>query len=212
MKRAKVLLADDHKIVAQALANYLRTEFELVGIVDDGQKMLEQARKTNPDVIVADITMPQLTGLEALRKLRAEGMECKVIFLTMHGEPPLAAEALRAGASGYLLKHSAGEELIAAIHEVLDDKVHLSPLIAKQVLSELSTNRHRDRLTPRQREVLRLIAGGMSMKQAAAELKISPRTIEFHKYEMMEVLGVQSTAELVQYAVYSGLMAETIRT
>jgi DNA-binding NarL/FixJ family response regulator len=203
------LLADDHKILAQALANYLRDEFELVGIVDNGEQLLAVAGQTHPDVVVADISMPRLSGLEALRQMRAQGLECRVIFLTMHGEPELAAEAMRAGASGYLLKSSAGEELIAAIHEVLDDKVHLSPLIAKAVLNELSnrSGRQARKLTPRQREVLKLLASGLSMKQVAGELGLSPRTVESHKYEMMEVLGIKNTAQLVQYAIHSGLTA-----
>jgi DNA-binding NarL/FixJ family response regulator len=163
-------------------------------------------------VIVADISMPLLNGLDAARQLKRDGVTAKIVFLTMHAEAQLAAEAFRAGASGYLLKSSAGEELIAAIHEVIKGHAYVTPLITKDVLSFLmGAARQPDqpaiKLTPRQREVLQLIAEGRTMKEVASILNISARTVESHKYEMMEALGVQTNAELLQYAIKIGLVS-----
>jgi DNA-binding NarL/FixJ family response regulator len=159
-------------------------------------------------VIVADIAMPVMSGLEALRRLRAVKNDAKVIFLTMHTDAELATEAFRAGASGYVLKHSAGEELIAAIREVLQGRIYLTPLITKDVITTLTEPAPKPamKLTPRQRDVLRLIAKGRRMKEIAAILELSTRTVESHKYEMMRSLGVESTAELVRYAIQIGLV------
>jgi DNA-binding NarL/FixJ family response regulator len=203
MRRAWVLLADDHAIVAQGIAALLRDEFDLVGTVGDGKELVEAARRLRPDVVVADISMPVRDGLDALRGLKADGLTPKVIFLTMHAEPRLAAEALRAGACGYLLKQSAGEELITAIREVLQGRVYLTPRIAGQVLATVAEGEAKPgrKLTPRQGEVLRLVADGRTMKQIAATLRLSPRTVEGYKYEMMEALGLQTTAELIRYAL-----------
>ncbi|HEY6403647.1 MAG TPA: response regulator transcription factor [Blastocatellia bacterium] len=210
MSKTKVLLADDHTIVAEGLRSLLEDEFELVGAVRDGRALLEAARKLNPEVIVADISMPLLNGLDAARQLKRDGVAAKIIFLTMHSEAQLAAEAFRAGASGYLLKSSAGEELIAAIHEVVKGRAYVTPLITKDVLNFLMAARQPDqpsiKLTPRQREVLQLVAEGRTMKEIASILNISTRTVESHKYEMMEALGVQTNAELVQYAIKIGLV------
>ena len=212
MNRASVLLVDDHKIVADGLKSLLENDFELVGIVGDGIAMLEAAKRLRPDVIVTDIAMPRLNGLDAVRQLKREGIPAKVIFLTMHSETHLATEAFRVGASGYLLKHSAGDELISAIHEVVKGRVYLSPLITADVLSALSKSSDGSasagpKLTPRQRQVLQLLAEGRTMKEVASILKISTRTVESHKYDMMRELGIQTTAELVQYAVKIGLVA-----
>lgn len=212
MNRARVLLADDHKIVAEGLKSLLEHDFELVGIVGDGIALLDAAKRLHPDVIVTDIAMPQLNGLDAVRQLKREGVASKIIFLTMHSEAHLATEAFRAGASGYLLKHSAGDELISAIHEVVKGRVYLTPLITADVLSALSRPSMREsspgrQLTPRQRQVLQLVAEGRTMKEVASILKISTRTAESHKYDMMRELGIQTTAELVQYAVKIGLVA-----
>jgi DNA-binding NarL/FixJ family response regulator len=209
MRRTKVLLADDHAIVAEGLATLLKGHFDLVGTVGDGQLLLEAARKLRPDVIVADIAMPVLSGLEALRRLKAEGLDARVIFLTMHADAQLATEALRAGASGYVLKHSAGEELIRAIQEVVEGRVYLTPLLIKDVITTLTepATQSAVQLTPRQREVLRLIAEGRRMKEIAATLQLSTRTVETHKYQMMHALGVDSTAALVRYAIQLGLVA-----
>ena len=207
-RRTKVLLADDHAIVAEGLATLLKDHFDLVGTVGNGNELIDLARKLRPDVIVADIAMPVLSGLEALRRLKAARSEAKVIFLTMHADAQLATEAFRAGASGYVLKQSAGEELIAAIQEVLQGRTYLTPLITKDVIAKLTESTPPAvKLTPRQREVLRLIAEGRRMKEIAAILELSTRTVETHKYEMMRGLGVESTAELVRYAIQIGLVA-----
>ena len=209
MRHARVLLADDHTIVAQGLASLLREDFDLAGTVGDGQALLDAAQRLRPDVIVADMAMPVMDGLEALHRLKSARLDAKVIFLTMHADAQLATAALRAGASGYVLKHSAGEELITAIQEVLQGRTYLTPLIAKDVITSLMAPEQQTTvtLTPRQREVLRLIAEGRRMKEIAATLQLSRRTVETHKYEMMRALGVQSTAELVRYAIHLGLVA-----
>ena len=207
-RRTKVLLADDHAIVAEGLATLLKDHFDLLETVGDGSALIDAARKLRPDVIVTDIAMPVLSGLEALRRLKATRNEAKVIFLTMHADAQLATEAFRAGASGYVLKQSAGEELIAAIQEVLKGRTYLTPLITKNVIANLTESTPPTvKLTPRQREVLRLIADGRRMKDIGAILELSTRTVESHKYEMMRALGVQSTAELVRYAIQIGLAA-----
>lgn len=207
-RRTKVLLADDHAIVAEGLATLLKDHFDLLETVGDGSALIDAARKLRPDVIVTDIAMPVLSGLEALRRLKAMRSDAKVIFLTMHADAQLATEAFRAGASGYVLKQSAGEELIAAIQEVLKGRTYLTPLITKNVIANLTESTPPTvKLTPRQREVLRLIADGRRMKEIGAILELSTRTVESHKYEMMRALGVQSTAELVRYAIQIGLAA-----
>jgi DNA-binding NarL/FixJ family response regulator len=209
MPRATLLLADDHALVAEGLATLLKGHFDLVGTVGDGSQLIEAAQELRPDVIVADMAMPVLSGLEALRRLKTEGIDAKVIFLTMYADAQLATEALRAGASGYVLKHSAGEELVRAIQEVVQGRVYLTPLLTKDVITTLTepTTQPPVRLTPRQREVLRLIAEGRRMKEIAAILQLSTRTVETHKYEMMRALGVDSTAALVRYAIELGLVA-----
>jgi DNA-binding NarL/FixJ family response regulator len=207
-RRTKVLLADDHAIVAEGLASVLKDRYDLVGIVADGSELIDAARKLRPDVIVSDIAMPVLGGLEALRRLKMAQSAAKVIFLTMHADAQLATEAFRAGACGYVLKQSAGEELISAIQEVLQGRTYLTPLITRDVIAILteSTPQPAAKLTPRQREVLQLIAEGRRMKEIAAILKLSTRTVETHKYEIMRALKVASTAELVRYAIHIGLV------
>jgi DNA-binding NarL/FixJ family response regulator len=205
MPSTKVLLADDHTIVAQGLESLLKDSFILVGTVRDGRALLEAAARLKPDVIVTDISMPLLNGLDAIRQLKSNGIEAKVVFLTMHADAQLAAEAFRVGASAFVLKQSAGEELIQAIHEVIQGRAYLTPLIAKDMITVLMEAKDQrgevGKLTPRQREVLQLIAEGRTMKEVAGILNISARTAETHKYEMMEVLGVHTTAELVQRAI-----------
>jgi DNA-binding NarL/FixJ family response regulator len=207
MPRATVLLADDHAIVAEGLASLLGREFSLVGTATDGLELLEAARRLRPDVIVADMAMPRLSGLDALRRLRADGLATPMIFLTMHADAQLAAEALRAGASGFVVKHAAGKELIAAIHAVLRGKTYLTTDLAQEVAAALAdpASPGHGRLTPRQREVVRLIAEGRTMKEVAASLGLSPRTVETHKYQIMEALSLRTTAELIRYAIEHGL-------
>ena len=205
MNSTKVLLADDHTIVAQGLQLLLKDSFNLVGTVRDGRALLEAAARLKPDVIIADISMPLLNGLDAVRQLKSNGIEAKVIILTMHADPHLAADAFRAGASGFVLKDSAGEELIQAIREILQGRAYLTPLIAKDMITVLMEAKGEGgseaKLTSRQREVLQLIAEGRTMKEVAGVLNISARTAETHKYEMMSVLGVRTTAELIQCAI-----------
>jgi DNA-binding NarL/FixJ family response regulator len=209
MRRPKILLADDHAIVADGLISLLKDSYELVGAVRDGRQLVDAAKRLRPDVIVADISMPALSGLDALRQLRAEHLDVKVIFLTMHAEKELATEAVRAGASGFLLKQSAGDELLNAIDEVLHGRMYLTPAVTKDVIAGMSAAPLPARtLTPRQRDVLRLIVAGRRMKEIASELNLSTRTVESHKYEMMAALGVESTAELVRYAIQRGLVTD----
>jgi DNA-binding NarL/FixJ family response regulator len=208
MRRARILLADDHKMFAQGLETLLQDEFELLATVEDGQALVDAAIRLAPDVIVVDISMPVLNGFDAVRQLKKKGSKAKIIFLTMHAGTSLVAEAIRCGASGYVLKQSAGEELISAITQVSEGKAYLPPL--RDMEFDHAVDRggsHSPNLTPRQREVLRLIAQGRTMKEIAAQLGISTRTAESHKYEMMEGLGIQTTAELVQYAVQLGLIS-----
>ena len=212
MNKTRVLLADDHAVLVEGLRCLLAGEFELVGSVADGRALVEGARKLNPDVIVTDISMPLLNGLDAVRQLKREGVTSRIIFLTMHDEIQLAAEAFRAGASGYLLKQSAGEELITAIHEVINGRSYVTPLITDDASSFIENVMRQPeqfavRLTPRKREVLQLIAEGYTMKEIASLLNLSTRTVESHKYEIMEMLGVENTAELVQHAIKIGLVS-----
>ena len=187
------------------LTHLLRPEFEVVGVACDGTAMVEMAKQHKPDVIVADISMPNLNGLDAARQLKNSDSNAKIVILTMHADPHLATEAFRAGASAFVLKQSAGEELVKAIHEILQGRAYLTPLIAKDMISILMESKgepsNEVKLTPRQREVLQLVAEGRTMKEVATILSISSRTAETHKYEMMQVLGVKTTAELVQHAI-----------
>lgn len=191
---------------AQGLQSLLVDEFELVGTVADGQALVEKAHQFDPDVIVVDISMPVLNGFDAVRQLKKEGISARVIFLTMHMDDSLVAEAFRCGASGYVLKHSAGEDLVSAIRQVLAGHEYVTPLVAAGEARPATVDRTQNlRLTPRQREVLQLIIEGHTMREIASRLGISTRTAESHKYEMMESLGVESTAELIQYAIKLGL-------
>jgi DNA-binding NarL/FixJ family response regulator len=213
MARASVLLADDHEIVAEGLATLLQREFTLLGTVASGAEMVEAARRLRPDVIVADVTMPGMSGLEALRRLKADGLASKVVFLTMHADAELAAEALRAGASGFVVKRAAGKELIAAIQTVLLGRKYVTPYLAQEVLEMLAEPRAATgRLTPRQRDVIRLLAEGRTMKEIAATLQISPRTAETHKYQALEALGLKTTADLIRHAVEHGLIPRADQT
>lgn len=212
MRKARILIADDHKIVADGLRNILEPEFELVRTVENGRELLEAARKLRPDVIVADISMPLLNGLEAVRQIKKEDENSKVVFLTMHPDVNYAAEAFEAGASGYVLKHSASSELVTAIHEALKGRTYVTPMIAGELMASYKEGTHKrndalTKLSERQREVLQLLAEGKLAKEVGDILNISPRTVEFHKYKMMEFLGIKTSAELVQYAIKHGIVA-----
>lgn len=201
MRRATVLLADDHAIVTDGLVSLLKGQFDVVNAVTNGNQLVAEAIRLRPDVIVADISMPELTGLEALRQLRAKRIDAKVIFLTMHADAHIATEAVRSGASGYVLKHSAGDELVTAIDQVLQGRTYLTPLVVRDVVAGLAAPAGVVELTGRQLEVLRLIVEGRRTKEMAAILNLSPRTVETHKLELTRALGVRSTAELVRYAI-----------
>jgi DNA-binding NarL/FixJ family response regulator len=210
-RRTTVLLADDHAIVKEGLVALLTAhDFEVVGAVGDGQLLIEAARRLRPDVIVTDLTMPGLGGLDVLVQLKAERIQSKVVVLTMHNDGEKAAQALRDGASAFLLKESAGEELVSAIHQVLQGHVYLAPAVTKAVMERMAApdGQSGPTLTARQRDVLRLIAKGQRMKEIAAALQLSTRTVETHKYEMMQVLGLHSTAELVKYAIEHRMVAD----
>jgi len=206
MNRPRILMADDHRIVAEGLRSLLEPEFELIEIVEDGVQMVEAAKRLSPDVILADITMPRLNGLEALERLREANCKAKVVFLTMHKDATYADRALRAGASGFVLKHSASSELVNAIRESLMGRTYVTPAVAES-LQERSASQSKSEakgvfdLTPRQREVLQLFAEGRSAKEVAHSLHISTRTAENHKARIMKLLGLSTTAELVQYAL-----------
>jgi len=205
MKRPRVLLADDHRLLREAFARLLEPDCDVVGAVADGRALLSVAPELRPDIVVLDIAMPLLNGLDAARQLKRVMPEVKVIFLTVSEDPDLAAEAFRAGASGYLLKNSAASELFQAIQEVYQGRSYVTPLATKGLVSnfldEPKPAKKSSELSPRQREVLQLLAEGHTMKEIARILKITPRTVAFHKYSMMEELGVRSSAELVQYAI-----------
>jgi DNA-binding NarL/FixJ family response regulator len=210
MNRTRVLLADDHAMLTDALINLVGQEFDVVGAARDGRKMIEMAREKHPDVIVTDISMPELNGIDAARILRKESLPAKVLFLSMHSELPLVEEAFRAGASGFVLKVCSAEEFIKAIHCVARGATYITPLLAGDLISTLITigapTSRETTLTSRQREVLQLLAEGKTMKEVATILGISTRTSESHKYEMMRQLGVKTTAELIRYAVRSNLV------
>jgi DNA-binding NarL/FixJ family response regulator len=212
MSRPRILIADDHQILAEGLRGLLEPEFEVVGVVADGRELVAAARKLRPDVIVADVTMPSLNGIEAAAQLHDMGVKAKVVFLTMHRDVAYARRALEAGAAGFVLKHSAASELVTAVREALRGQTYVTPMIAGELLQSYreGDSVRRDsvqRLTARQREVLQLFAEGRSAKEVAAVLKIATRTAEFHKARIMEALGLQTTAELVQYAIRNGIIS-----
>jgi len=212
--KPRILLADDHKIVLEGLRGLLEGDFDLLGSVTNGRAMLEQVEHLKPDVVVADISMPLLNGIDAARKLRESGSKVKIVFLTMHPDVSYATRAMEAGASGYVLKHSASDELVEAIHEALAGRIYVSRSLRTPAMEELLTPGRRHiksgiELTTRQREVLQLLAEGKSAKEIAAILDLSPRTVETHKYKMMDDLGVKTTADLVQYAIRHGMVSGT---
>ena len=205
MQKPTVLIADDHTMIVDAFRKLLEPHYEIVGTVADGRALLEKAPALKPDVIIVDIGMPYLNGLAAGQRLKQIIPKAKIIYVTMNEDGDLASEALRGGASGYLLKSSAGSELLKAIHTALRGGSYVTPLI-KQAMEEsfirspIPKSSAR-KLTPRQVEVLQLLAEGRLMKEVAAILGLTPRTVAFHKYRIMETLGVHSNAELIRFAV-----------
>ncbi len=211
MTRARILLADDHRIVTEGLKSILAGQNELIGVVEDGRKMVEAAGTLKPDLIVADINMPLLNGVEALEKLREEGLDIPVVFLTMHRETEYASLALKAGAAGYVLKHAAPEELVQAVRVALDGGTFVSPSVAGELFQATraksrGNDEPRVTLSARQRDILRLLADGRSAKEIAKVLGLSPRTVEFHKYKLMESLDLKNSAELIQFAIKQGIV------
>lgn len=212
MTRPRVLLADDHTIVAQGLSSILEPEYELVGIAENGRELVSEYQRLRPDLVVTDISMPSLNGLEAARKIRQIDPGAKIIFLTMHLDADFATAAFELGASGYLLKHSAVEELKTALSAALMGRVYITPRIAADVLAARAHGRDEstdsgDPLTPRQREVLQLLAEGASNKQIAVTLGVSIKTVEHHKHNIRQKLGLETTAELTRYAIKRGLVS-----
>jgi DNA-binding NarL/FixJ family response regulator len=202
MTRPRVLLADDHALLLGAFEKLLAGECDVVGQVSDGRALVTAADNLKPDLIVLDISMPLLNGLEAGRQIKQKSPGVKLVFLTMNEDADLAAEAMRSGASAYLLKRSAASELLTAIREVMQGRSYITPLVTEGVVGSLQqVDQQVQQLTPRQREVLQLLAEGHSMKEVGNLLNLTPRTVAFHKYRMMEQLKVKSSAELIQYAV-----------
>src|SRR5688572_24744144 len=208
MTKPRVLLADDHRIVAEGLKGLLAEEFELVGIVEDGRAMVAAARELNPDVIVTDISMPQLNGIDALTLLKRDNPNVRVVFLTMHRDAAYARRALEAGALGFVLKHSAPAELVLAVRAALQGRTFITPDLAAEVIRTAQQNDADPlaSLTPRQREILQLLAEGKTAKDIATALSLSTRTVEFHKYALMDTLGMQNSSELVRFAIKHGLI------
>ena len=200
-KRPRVLLADDHSLVAAGISKLLEPDCELLGTVTDGRTLINSANTTHPDVILIDISMPGLNGFEAAREIRKTLPSCKVLFITMHSERDYVQEAFRSGGAGYVFKGSTAEELPIAIREVLNNNLYLTPLIDRRILDEVFRGDARWALTARQREVLQLVAEGHTAKEIGSILHISSKTAEFHKAAIMEKLNLHSTAELTKYAI-----------
>ena len=213
-RRPRVLLADDHTMLLDAFRRLLEPRCEIVGTAGDGRALLELAVSTQPDVIVLDIAMPRLNGMDACAQLSRKMSTARVIFLTANEDPDIAVQAIGLGASGYLLKNSAAGELFTAIEHALAGKTYVTPLVTKGMPLGVFLSRAgkppKEKLSMRQREVLQLLAEGRAMKEVADFLQLSPRTIAFHKYTIMEHLGVKTSAELVQYALEHGMLKKRI--
>lgn len=216
MKRPRVLLADDHPILTEGIQKILEPQFELIGAVQDGRALLREAKRLEPDLLLVDISMPLLNGIDAARQLKKTIPRSKIVFLSMHADPEYVSEAFAAGASGYLLKSSFSSELVFALEEVLKGRYYISPAVAKDVVasfadpddgSRTQPPQLHSKLTPRQREVLQLVAEGKAIKEIAALLDISVKTVEFHKTRITEQLDLHSTAELTKYAIAHRLVS-----
>jgi DNA-binding NarL/FixJ family response regulator len=210
--RSRILIADDHTLVAELCKRLLETEFDVVGVVSDGRALVRAARELKPDVIVVDVAMPILNGLDAGRQVKEMLPAVNVVYLTMNPDIEVAAEAFRRGASGYLLKTCAAAEMVLAVREILRGKSYMSPALSRDTVNFLRRQnkelvREDERLTERQREVLQLLAEGKVMKEVGDILHMTTRTVAYHKYRMMEVLGAKSNAELVKYAVKNHIVA-----
>jgi DNA-binding NarL/FixJ family response regulator len=209
-KRARLLLADDHSLTVEGLRSMLESKFDVVGTAADGRSLIQAAEQLKPDVILLDISMPELNGIEAARQLRKILPKTRLIFVTMHADATFVHEALRSGASGYLTKQCRPAELISAIQEVLAGRIYLSPLVTKDFVDHTMNARSAapfGRLTTRQREVLQLVAEGRSAKEIAEILHIAPKTVEFHKSGIMRALGLRTLPELVKYAIRHGMVS-----
>jgi DNA-binding NarL/FixJ family response regulator len=211
--RSRLLIADDHTLVAEAIKSILEPEFQVIGIVNNGRDLLQIGGELKPDVVIIDIGMPQLNGLNAGEQLKRLLPSCKLVYLTMNMNPEVAAEAFRRGASGYVVKSAAAGELITSIRRALRSESYLSPLITRDTVDFLlrggkSFNSEK-RLTRRQSEILQLLAEGMSMKEVANVLNLKPGTVAFHKYNLMQTLGVKTNAGLLQYAIKHHLITSS---
>jgi DNA-binding NarL/FixJ family response regulator len=211
MGKPRIVLADDHTIVVEAFKKLLEPEFEIVGTVSDGHALLEVAPELKPDIVILDLGMPLLNGMDAGQELKRRLPQTKLIVLTMSEDYDLATEALRHWASAYLLKKSAGSELVKAIRQVLRGLSYVTPRVAQHLLQEWIRDPRPDRvkhLTPRQREVMQLVAEGRSMREIASMLRIAPRTVAFHKYRVMEEFGIKTNLDLVKFAVKEGILID----
>jgi DNA-binding NarL/FixJ family response regulator len=212
MTRSRILIADDHNLIAELCKRLLEPEFDVVGVVNDGRALVRAAGELKPDVVVLDIAMPILNGLDAGRQLKLMLPAVKLVYLTMNSDVALAAEAFRRGASGYLVKTCAAADLVRAVRDVLRSRSYLSPALSRDTMNFLRTKENKlidesELLTPRQREVLQLLAEGRAVKEVAAILHMTSRTVAYHKYRIMEILGVTTNPELVKYAVRTHMVA-----
>jgi len=204
----RVVLADDHTLVLEAFSILLSPEVDIVGTAADGRELIKIVRELKPDIVVSDISMPNLNGVDACKKLLKLAPETKIIFLTVLNDPDVVAEVIRAGAKGYLLKSSASSELLQAIKAVAAGRTYITPLVTESMIGSLingGKSNQAKQLTVRQREILQLLAEGKTMKETAGVLCITPRTVAFHKYRIMETLGIENNADLIKFAMKAGL-------
>jgi DNA-binding NarL/FixJ family response regulator len=211
MARTRILLADDHKIILDGLNRLLEAEFEVVGTAEDGKALVAEAARLRPEVLVVDISMPGLNGIDAFREVRKILPRIRAVFLSMHHDADYAARAFEVGASGYVLKESAPGELVTAIREATAGRTYVSPLIAGELMASYREGTKGTgpaaKLTGRQREILQLLVDGHTARTIASKLDISPRTVEFHKYNIMKEWGLNTTADLIRFAIKHGLVA-----
>ncbi len=213
MERPRIVLADDHRIFLDGLVSLLEDEFDIIGTAENGRALIEEVEKLRPNIVVTDISMPELNGIEATIQIKKIDPDIKVVLLTMHGDVTYATRGFDAGASGYVMKQAATQELVSAIKEALRGRTFVTPMIAGDLIrsyredGDIRPDDVRAKLTDRQREVLQLLAEGFSTKETAAKLNISARTVEFHKYKMMQELNLGTSAELIHYAIKHGIIS-----